>query len=128
LVKEAQAAPLRDAVVEFMGRERLEWLAELVPAAIPWLDEKKLKLLYPEETRDEDGRPNPPEANVKLHEVFRLKEHPRICEGRLAVKLWLCAPDGKRLEATLDWPAFRAGVYPKLRAGLVKKYPGNTWM
>jgi ATP-dependent helicase HrpB len=128
LVKEAQAAPLRDAFLEFMGRERLEWLQELAPVAIPWLDEKKLKLLYLEETRDEDGRPNSPEVNVKLHEMFRLKEHPRICEGRLAVRLWLCAPDGKRLEATLDWLAFKAGVYPKLKAGLKKKFPGNTWV
>jgi ATP-dependent helicase HrpB len=128
LVKEAQAAPLRDAFFEFMGRERLEWLQELAPAAIPWLDEKKLKLLYPEETRGEDGRPNSPEVNVKLHEMFRMKEHPRICEGRLPVKLWLCAPDGKRIEATLDWPAFKATVYSKLKAGLQKKFSGNTWI
>ena len=47
LVKEAQAAPLRDAFLDFIGRDRLEWLNELAPAAIPWLDDKKLKLLYP---------------------------------------------------------------------------------
>ena len=62
LAKEAQAAPLRDAFHEFMGKDRLEWLNELAPAAIAWLDEKKLKLLYPEETREDDGRPNSPEA------------------------------------------------------------------
>jgi ATP-dependent helicase HrpB len=128
LVKEAQAAPLRDAFLDFIGRDRLEWLNELAPAAIPWLDDKKLKLLYPEETRDEDARPNSPEANVKLHEIFRLKEHPRICEGRLPVKLWLCAPDGKRLESTLDWPAFKAAAYPKLKPALQKKYPSNVWI
>jgi len=128
LVKEAQAAPLRDAFLDFMGRDRLEWLNELAPAAIPWLDDKKLKLLYPEETRDDDARPNSPEANVKLHEIFRLKEHPRICEGRLPVKLWLCAPDGKRLESTLDWPAFKAAAYPKLKPALQKKYPSNVWI
>ena len=128
LAKEAQAAPLRDAFYDFMGKDRLEWLNELAPAAIAWLDEKKLKLLYPEETRDDDGWPNSPEANVKLHEIFRLKEHPRICEGRLPVKLWLCAPDGKRLESTLDWPAFKASVYPKLKPALQKKFPANTWI
>ncbi len=128
LVKEAQAAPLRDAFNDFIGRERLEWLNELAPAAIPWLDDKKLKLLYPEATRDDDARPNSPEANVKLHEIFRLPDHPRICEGRLAVRLWLCAPDGKRLESTLDWPSFKAAVYPKIKPGLQKKFPGNTWI
>jgi ATP-dependent helicase HrpB len=128
LVKEAQAAPLRDAFGDFIGRERLEWLNELAPAAIPWLDDKKLKLLYPEATRDADARPNSPEANVKLHEIFRLPDHPRICEGRLPVKLWLCAPDGKRLESTLDWPNFKATVYLKIKPGLQKKFPGNTWI
>ena len=128
LAKEAQALPLRDAFHAFMGKDRLEWLNELAPPAIAWLDEKKLKLLYPKETRDEDSRPNSPEANVKLHEIFRLKEHPRICEGRLPVKLWLCAPDGKRLESTLDWPSFKASIYPKLKPTLQKKYPGNTWI
>jgi len=128
LVKEAQAAPLRGAFLEFIGKERLEWLNELAPDAIPWLEDKKLKLLYPEATRDEDARPNSPEANVKLHEIFRLTDHPRICEGRLPVRLWLCAPDGKRLDSTLDWPSFKAAVYPKIKPGLQKKFPGNTWI
>ena len=128
LVKEAQAAPLRDAFLDFMGRDRLEWLNELAPAAIPWLGDKKLKLLYPDETRDGGARPNPPEANVKLHEILRLKEHPQICEGRLPVKLWLCAPDGKRLESTLNWPGFKASAYPKLKPALQKKFPSHAWM
>ncbi len=128
LVKEAQAAPLRGAFLEFIGKERLEWLDELAPDAIPWLDDKKLKLLYPEAARDGDARPISPEANVKLHEIFRLPGHPRICEGRLPVRLWLCAPDGKRLDSTLDWPAFKASVYPKLKPALQKKFPGNTWI
>ena len=127
LVKEAQAAPLREAFLEFIGKDRLEWLNELAPPALPWLDEKKIKLLYSEQILDDDLRPNSPEVNVKLHEIFRLKEHPRICEGRLPVKLWLCAPDGKRLEPTLDWPAFRLAGYPKIKPALQRKFPAITW-
>ena len=89
---------------------------------------KNSSFSIPKKRRDEDARPNSPEANVKLHEIFRLKEHPRICEGRLPVKLWLCAPDGKRLESTLDWPAFKAGAYPRLKPALQKKFPANTWI
>ena len=47
------------------------------------------------------AEPASPEAQVKIQECFQLKEHPHICEGKLPVKLWLCTPDGKRLEATL---------------------------
>jgi len=128
LVKEAQATPLREVFFDFIGQDRLEWLDELAPAAIPWINEKKLKILYPEETRDKDGRPNPPEVNVKLHEIFQVKEHPRVCEGRLPVKLWLCAPDGRRIEPTLNWPAFKTTAYPKLKPALQKKFPAFLWI
>jgi ATP-dependent helicase HrpB len=128
LAKEAQAAPLRDTFLEHFGKERLAWLDELAPGTIAWPDGRKLKLLYPESARDEDGVVNSPELQVKLHECFALKEHPHICEGRLPVKLWLCSPEGKRLEATLNWPVFKSISYPKLKPALVKKYPGVSWI
>ncbi|HWH70163.1 MAG TPA: ATP-dependent helicase C-terminal domain-containing protein, partial [Candidatus Sulfotelmatobacter sp.] len=128
LAKEAQATPLRDAVRHHLAQEQVAWLDELTPLSIAWQDGRKLKLLYPDAPRDEDGQPNAPEVQVKLPECFALKEHPHICEGRVAVKLWLCAPDGKRLEATCNWPAFKANSYPKLKAGLQKKYPGTAWL
>jgi ATP-dependent helicase HrpB len=128
LVKEAQAAHLRDEFLKHLAREQLGWLDELVPASVAWPDGRKLKLLYAEQTLGAGGRPNPPELQVKLHECFQLKEHPRVCEGKLPVKLWLCGPDGKRIESTSDWPAFKANNYPKLKPGLVKKYPGVNWL
>jgi ATP-dependent helicase HrpB len=128
LVKEAQAVPLCDSFVQFYGRERLEWLDELAPVTVAWPDGRKLKMLYPEEPRDEDGQPNPPELQIKLHECFALKEHPRVCEGKLPVKLWLATPDGKRLDSTPDWPAFRTNAYPRLKPALQKKFPAFTWL
>jgi ATP-dependent helicase HrpB len=128
LAKEAQATHLRDEFKKHLAREQLGWLDELVPLTVTWPDGRKLKLLYPERARDETGEPSPPELQVKLHECFPLKDHPRICEGKLPVKLWLCAPDGKRLEATLNWPAFKANDYPKLKLALQKKYVGVGWI
>jgi ATP-dependent helicase HrpB len=128
LAKEAQAADLRESFSHHLQAEQRQWLEELAPTAIPWTDGKKLKLLYPLQIRDEDDQPNSPEAQVKLQECFPLKEHPHICEGRLPVKLWLTGPDGKRLEATFNWPAFKANSYPKLKATLQKKYPGTPWI
>ena len=127
LAKEAQATPLRDAFSQALAREQLGWLDELAPTSIPWPDGRKLKLQYPEQARDEAGQPNSPELQVKLHECFALKAHPHICEGHVPVKLWLCAPDGKRLEATFNWTAFRANSYPKLKSALQKKHPGVPW-
>ncbi len=125
LVKEAQAAHLREEFQKHLAPEELGWLDELAPLSIAWPDGRKHKLLYNESV---PGKPNPPELQIKLTECFPLKEHPRICEGKVAVKLWLCSPDGKRLEATLDWPAFRTSSYPKLKPGLQKKFPGTMWV
>lgn len=121
LAKEAQAADLRGPIHGLLAREQLGWLDELVPSAVAWPGEKKVKLLYP------DGAAKEPELQVKLHECFDAKDHPKVCEGRTPVRVWLCAPDGKRLQSTLDWPDFRAKEYPKLKSGLQKKYPGFNW-
>ncbi|MDB6022289.1 MAG: hrpB 2 [Pedosphaera sp.] len=128
LVKEAQAAHLRDEFLKHLAKEQIAWLDELVPLSIPWPDGRKIKLLYAEEATDKSGEPNPPELQVKLTECFALKEHPRLCEGKLPVKLWLCAPDGKRLESTLNWPAFKTSQYLKLKPALQKKYPSTVWL
>lgn len=128
LAKEAQNAPLREHFLKHLAREQIAWLDEMAPTSIPWHDERKIKLLYAEEAEGKKGEPSPPELQVKLTECFALKEHPRICENKLPVKLWLCAPDGKRIESTLNWPAFKSNSYPKLKPALQKKYPGNAWL
>lgn len=120
LAKEAQATPVEPAFKEELGKERLAWLDELAPPAVSAPDGKKLKLQYTSE--------DAPELQVKLHEIFSWTEHPRVCENRVPVKLWLASPDGKRIEATTDWPAFRKTGYQKLKPALQKKFPGNTWL
>lgn len=128
LVKEAQSTPLKDVFLAQLAPEQREWLNELAPVSIPWPVEKKSKLLYPENPRDEDGEPNSPELQVKLHECFGAKDHPHLCEGKLPVKIWLCSPDGKRLEPTFNWPAFRTNTYPRLKPALQKKFSAVLWV
>ncbi|MEO7297723.1 MAG: ATP-dependent helicase C-terminal domain-containing protein [Verrucomicrobiota bacterium] len=128
LVKEAQATPLKDIFHAQLAPEQREWLNELAPLAVAWPGDKKSKLLYPEEPRDQEGEPNSPELQLKLHECFAAKNHPHLCEGKLAVKIWLCSPDGKRIESTFNWPAFRTNSYPKLKSALQKKFPAVLWV
>jgi ATP-dependent helicase HrpB len=128
LAKEAQAVHLREHFLRHLAKEQIAWLDELLPLTIPWPDGRKLKLLYLEDATDKSDEPNPPELQVKLPECFALKEHPLLCEGKLSVKLWLATPDGKRLDSTFDWPAFKSSVYPKLKPALQKKFPGTIWI
>ena len=128
LAKEAQATHLKDWFMKHLAPEQLTWLDELAPVSFAWTDGRKLKLLYPEQPLDEDGEANSAELQVKLHECFKLKEHPHICEGKVPMKLWLLTPDGKRLEATFNWPAFKANSYPKLKPALQRKFPAAMWV
>ena len=118
----------KESFAAHLAPEQRGWLDELAPVSIPWLDGKMIKLLYSEETDPVKGEAVAPEAQVKLQECFPLPAHPLICEGVLPVKLWLCAPDGKRIEATLNWPSFKANSYPKLKSALQKKFPGVPWV
>ncbi len=128
LAKEAQATHVKQEFHKHLAPEQLGWLDELAPQSITWPDVRKLKLLYHDEARDQDGEPNAPEFQMKITECFQLKAHPHLCEGKVPIKLWLTTPDGKRLEATFNWPAFRANSYPKIRSALQKKFPGATWL
>jgi ATP-dependent helicase HrpB len=128
LAKEAQATTLADHFRKHLVPEQLAWLEELAPLSLLWPDGRKLKLLYQEAARDEVGEPNGPELQVKLHDCFALKEHPHICEARVPVKLWLASPDGKRLDATFNWPAWRANTYPRHKPALQRKFPGKIWV
>jgi ATP-dependent RNA helicase HrpB len=128
LAKEAQTKPVREAFLDRLAREQREWLDELAPSALNGPDGRRLKLTYPDSPAAKDGALNPPEIQIKLRECFSLTEHPRIAEGKLPVKLWLGAPDGKRLDSTLDWPEFKSQVYPKLKPVLLRKYPGTSWL
>lgn len=125
LLKEAQAVELRPHFRRHLAPEQLEWLDELLPLSIPWPDGRKVKLTYPEpDGDDEDGWPT---AQVKLNDVWGLKEHPMLGEGKVPVRLWLLLPDSKRLEATTDFPKWKTANYPKHRATIRAKYPGFAW-
>lgn len=127
LVKEAQEIRLLPEFKKHLAPEQVGWLDELVPLTVSWPDGRKLKLLYPADAVAKDGFASP-ELQIKLHECFALTTHPRVCEEKVPVRLWLCGPDNKRIESTTDWPAFKATQYPKLRSALLKKYPIVSWL
>ena len=127
LVKEAQEIRLLPEFKKHLAPEQVGWLDELVPLTVSWPDGRKLKLLYPADAVAKDAFASP-ELQIKLHECFALTTHPRVCEEKVPVRLWLCGPDNKRIESTTDWPAFKATQYPKLRSALLKKYPIVSWL
>ena len=123
LAREAQAAELMPAFRRHLSQGQTAWLDELAPLSVTGTEGRKWKLAYAHE-----GEPDsPPETQVKLTECFELKTHPRICESKVPVLLWLHTPDGKRVASTTDWVAWREKDYPKLRSGFRTRFPSLLW-
>jgi len=128
LAKQATAADVKPAFRKHMPREQWEWLDELAPRTIAWLDDKPKRLEYPDKPTDKKGNVLPVELHVKLHECFRLAEHPRICEGEHIVRFKLLTPKNKKIDYCDDWPTFKQRDYPRIRKDLLAKFPGVGWI
>ena len=128
LAKQAVAADVKPAFRKHMPREQWEWLDELTPQTIAWPNDKPKRLEYPEQPTDKHGNPLPVELHVKLHECFRLAEHPRICEGGHIVRFKLLTPKNKKIDYCDDWPTFKQRDYPRIRKDLLAKFPGVGWV
>ena len=126
LGREAQSVNLLPAFRSVLSKDQQAFVEELAPLHLPAPDGKPWKLAYPVE-RDDPETPPVPEVQVKLLDCLPLMEHPRIAEGRVPIRIWLQDPAGKRLASTRDWPAWRKGEYPKVRAMLRSKHPGMVW-
>jgi ATP-dependent helicase HrpB len=71
----------------------------------------------------EDG----PALQVKLQEMFGVRQVPAIAEGRLKLKIVLMSPAGRPLAVTRDLESFWANAYPQVRAEMRGRYPKHAW-
>jgi len=110
-----------------VGGSKLRWLDEIVPSRWIISGEQKIKLRYSLETDPSEGHAIAPEADVRIADLLDVDEHPFVCEGRVAVRLWLRDPKGKRLDSTFDWPVFREGEYQSFKDDLTRKFPEVDW-
>ncbi len=120
LYKEAKEKPLAPAFREFLTPVQRDFINDLAPEAVTLANGKRYKLVYDEE--------EPPAITVKLNDIFGVKDHPRLCDGKVAVAIQLTAPDGKRLEVTRDLETFWKTSYPHLKRGALTKYKGVAWL
>ena len=128
LAKQAAAANVKAAFRRHMPEAQWEWLDEFAPATIDWPDDQPKRLQYPEVSADKHGNVQPVELHVKLHECFRLTEHPAICEGKHLVRFKLLTPKNKKIDFCDDWPTFKQREYPRIRKDLLAKFPGVGWV
>ncbi len=110
-------------------------LGQALDALIPWSlkrridDEAPTHFEAPTGNRhaiDYDG-PGAPSLTIRVQELFGLKQHPSIANGRLALTLNLTSPAHRPIQITRDLPGFWAGSWSAVKADMKGKYPRHPW-
>ncbi|MBB3997713.1 ATP-dependent helicase HrpB [Aureimonas pseudogalii] len=71
--------------------------------------------------------PQGPVLAIRVQELFGLRRHPAIADGRLPLILELLSPAGRPIQVTRDLPGFWAGSWADVRADLRGRYPRHPW-
>lgn len=64
---------------------------------------------------------------VRVQELFGLKTHPSLANGKLPLTLELLSPAQRPIQITRDLPRFWAGSWADVRADLRGRYPRHPW-
>ncbi|MER0239118.1 ATP-dependent helicase HrpB [Fulvimarina sp. MAC8] len=72
---------------------------------------------------DEDS----PVLSIRVQELFGLKNHPAIADGRLPLTIELLSPAHRPIQITRDLPGFWSGSWSDVRADLRGRYPKHEW-
>ena len=68
-----------------------------------------------------------PALHIRVQELFGLKKHPAIANGRLPLTLYLLSPAHRPIQITRDLPGFWAGSWAAVRTDMRGQYPRHVW-
>ena len=71
--------------------------------------------------------PGKPALHIRVQELFGLKAHPAIAQGRLPLTLNLLSPAHRPIQITRDLPGFWAGSWASVKADMRGRYPRHPW-
>jgi ATP-dependent RNA helicase HrpB len=110
-------------------------LANGLQVLVDWSMRQALDALAPTHFTAPTGNNHPiaydgeqaPSISLRVQELFGLKTHPSINEGRLPLTLFLLSPAGRPIQVTRDLPGFWSGSWAAVRADLRGRYPKHPW-
>ncbi|MEQ1671900.1 MAG: ATP-dependent helicase C-terminal domain-containing protein, partial [Hyphomicrobium sp.] len=68
-----------------------------------------------------------PALHIRVQELFGLKTHPAIANGRLPLTLNLLSPAHRPIQITRDLPGFWSGSWSSVRSDMRGQYPRHVW-
>ncbi len=141
LSEAALAASIHDWLEPYLtGKTRLDDigaddLGGALDALVPWDVKQHLEREAPTQFEaptgnrvaiDYDG-PQAPAIQIRVQELFGLKAHPAIAQGRRPLTLHLLSPAHRPIQITRDLPGFWAGSWAAVKTEMKGRYPRHVW-
>ena len=68
-----------------------------------------------------------PALHIRVQELFGLRQHPSIANGKLPLTLHLLSPARRPIQITRDLPGFWNGSWAAVKAEMKGRYPRHPW-
>jgi ATP-dependent helicase HrpB len=102
---------------------------------LPWALRQRLDRDAPTHFMAPTGNAHPidyegagkPALHIRVQELFGLKSHPAIAQGRLPLTLHLLSPAHRPIQITRDLPGFWSGSWAAVKADMRGRYPRHPW-
>ncbi|MEH6699603.1 MAG: ATP-dependent helicase HrpB [Brevundimonas sp.] len=103
-------------------------------ALIPWDRQRELDRLAPARLETPLGSTGidyaaegGPRVDIRVQEMFGVKAHPTVGDGRVPLTLALLSPARRPVQVTKDLPGFWTGSWAAVRAEMRGRYPRHPW-
>jgi ATP-dependent helicase HrpB len=141
LTDAALARAAREWLAPFLaGKTRLaevgaDDLGAALDALLPWRLKRRLDREAPTHFEAPTGNRHAidyqgagaPALHIRVQELFGLRQHPSIANGRLPLTLNLLSPAHRPLQITRDLPGFWKGSWAAVRTEMKGRYPRHPW-
>ena len=110
-------------------------LGAALDAVLPWKLKRRLEEEAPTHFQAPTGNRHAidyetagaPALHIRVQELFGLKQHPSIANGKLPLTLHLLSPAQRPIQITRDLPGFWKGSWAAVRAEMKGRYPRHPW-
>ena len=106
----------------------------LLTATFDWDTSSRLASLAPTSFDTPSGRSaridyerDVPTASVRVQDLFGMKTHPCVADGKVAIALELLSPADRPVQITRDLPGFWSGTWADVRKDMAGRYPKHQW-
>jgi len=118
-LSDIKSKDLSEAFLRHLPADFASWVAEAAPESLVVPSGSRIRIHYPED--------RPPYLEVRIQEIFGLRESPRVARGRVPVVLHLLGPNFRPVQVTSDLVSFWKNGYAEVRKELRTRYPKHSW-